>query len=94
MGRYTNALEILNTAMDRYSASVRLRLLGHEVLLRNGDTERAAALLQEINLLAGSRSFAYRGPADLVALGKTALLLGAEPRIYQEGRRGTWTMWP
>jgi len=84
MGRYTNALEILNTAIDRYSASVRLRLLGHEVLLRNGDTERAAALLQEINLLAGSRSWAYRSPADLVALGKTALLLGAEPRKVLE----------
>src|ERR1044071_1296465 len=84
LGRYTNALELLNTSLDRYSSSVQLRLLGHEVLLRNGDTERAAAILQEINVLAGTRSWAYRGPADLVALGRTALLLGAEPRKVLE----------
>src|SRR6267143_658546 len=84
MGRYTNALELLTASLDRYSASVQMRLLGHEVLLRNGDTERAPMLLQEINVLAGGRAWAYRGPGDLVALGRTALLLGAEPRKVLE----------
>src|SRR3954471_10687893 len=84
LGRYTNALELLNTALDRYSSSVQLRLLGHEVFLRNGDPEKAASLLQEINVLAGTRSWAYRSAADLVALGRTALLLGAEPRKVLE----------
>ena len=41
-------------------------------------------LLQEINVLAGGRAWAYRGPTDLVALGRTALLLGAEPRKVLE----------
>jgi tetratricopeptide (TPR) repeat protein len=80
LGQYTNALELLTTSLERYSSSVQMRLLGHEVALRNGETERAATLLQEINLLAGSRTWAYRSPADLVALGRTALLLGADPK--------------
>src|SRR2546430_14381246 len=80
MGHYTNALDLLTASLDRYSSSVQMRLLGHEVLLRNGDTERAPMLLQEINVLAGGRAWAYRGPTDLVALGRTVLLLGAEPR--------------
>src|SRR5712671_7983232 len=63
MGRYTNALELLMASLDRYSASVQMRLLGYEVLLRNGEMERAPILLQEINSLAGSRSWAYRSPA-------------------------------
>ncbi|HMC27609.1 MAG TPA: tetratricopeptide repeat protein, partial [Verrucomicrobiae bacterium] len=84
MGRYTNALELLTASLDRYSSSVQMRLLGYEVLLRNGDTERAPMLLQEINVLAGGRAWAYRGPSDLVALGRTALLLGAEPRKVLE----------
>src|SRR5437899_789219 len=84
MGRYTNALELLTGSLDRYSASVQMRLLGHEVLLRNGDTERGPMLLQEINVLAGGRAWAYRGPTDLVALGRTALLLGAERKILDK----------
>src|SRR5438477_2202743 len=84
MGRYTNALELLTASLDRYSSSVQMRLLGYEVLLRNGDAERAPMLLQEINVLAGGRAWAYRGPSDLVALGRTALLLGAEPRKVLE----------
>src|SRR5258706_6560886 len=83
-GAYTNALELLTANLDRYSSSVQMRLLGHEVYLRNGETERAATLLQEINQLAGTRSWAYRSPADLVALGRTALLLVAEPRKVPE----------
>src|SRR4051812_8412492 len=84
VGRYTNALDLLTTSLDRYSSSVQMRLLGHEVYLRNGDTERAASLLQDINVLAGSRSWAYRSAADFVALGRSALLLGAEPRKVLE----------
>ena len=84
MGRYTNALELLTASLGRYSSSVQMRLLGYEVLLRNGDTERAPLLLQEINVLAGGRAWAYRGPSDLVALGRTALLLGAEQRKVLE----------
>lgn len=84
LGRYTNALELLEASLERYSSSVQMRLLGHEVFLRNGETERAAVLLQEINSLAGSRAWAYRSPADLVALGRTALLLGADPRKVLE----------
>jgi len=84
MGRYTNALELLMASLDRYSSSVQMRLLGYEVLLRNATPNMPPMLLQEINVLAGGRAWAYRGPSDLVALGRTALLLGAEPRKVLE----------
>ena len=79
-GRYANALAVINSSLDRYSGSVRLRVLAREVFLHNGRKDRADALLQEINYLAGTRTWAFRNAPDLVALGKTALLLGADPR--------------
>jgi tetratricopeptide (TPR) repeat protein len=79
-GRYTNALGVINASLDRYASSVRLRVLARDVFLQNGRKDRADALLQEINYLAGSRTWAFRNAPDLVALGKTALLLGADPR--------------
>src|SRR6185503_17247451 len=76
--------EVLTTALERYSSSVRLRLLGREVCLHNGQSAKANELLQEINYLAGVRSWAYRNAPDLVALGRAALLLGADPKRVLE----------
>ncbi len=80
LGRYTNAQSVLTTNLERYASSVRLRLLGHEVLLRNGERAQAKALLQEIYYLARTRTWAYRDAPNLVALGKTLLLLGLDPK--------------
>ncbi|MBI3877618.1 MAG: tetratricopeptide repeat protein, partial [Verrucomicrobia bacterium] len=83
-GRYTNALDVLNKNLTRWpmSSSIRLRLLGREVFLYNGQAERAKEMLQEINNLAGSRgSYAYRDVPNLVALARTVLLLGADPKL-------------
>jgi DNA-directed RNA polymerase specialized sigma24 family protein len=65
-------------ALNRSYSSIKLRLLGHEVFRSNGDKERAERMLLEINALAERRGgYAYRNPANLVALGRAALLLGA-----------------
>jgi tetratricopeptide (TPR) repeat protein len=84
-GRYTNALAATETALNRSYSSIRLRLLAHEVFRANGEKDRAEAMLQEIDELAGRRSrWAYRDAASLVALGRTALLFGADPRRVLE----------
>ncbi len=76
-GRYPEANSALTEALTRYRYSIRLRVLGVEVLNANGNPERARALLEEINF--GSlNTRGYDVPA-VVALGKAALLLGAEP---------------
>ena len=85
MGRYTNALTETEVALNRSYSSIKLRLLGHEVFRSNGDKERAERMLIEINALAERRGgWAYRNPANLVALGRAALLLGADPRRVLE----------
>lgn len=84
-GRYTNALAETEVALNRSYSSIKLRLLGHEVFRSNGDKERAERMLQEIDALATRRrGWAYRDPSTLIALGKTALLLGADPRRVLE----------
>src|SRR5262245_1887457 len=84
VGRYTNAYEVINTNLSRFSGSIQMRLLGREVYLRNGQVEQAAELLSEINSLAGYRMWAYQDTANLVTLGRAAILLGADPRRVLE----------
>lgn len=84
VGRYAEARETLEAALKRDRRSIRLRLLGHEVLRQNGAPDKAAELLQEINESGGSRMWAYQDPPNLVALGRAALLLGADPRRVLE----------
>ncbi len=83
-GRYTNALAVVEAGLDRHAQSVRLRLLGREVFLQNGRRDRAQAMLSEINSLGSYRMWAYQDAANLVALGRAVLLLGADPRRVLE----------
>ena len=85
LGRYKEAGVTLSNAMDRYSWSVPLRLLAHEVLPYSGDTNRAAEALQQIEALIASRSdWRVRDAASLLAIGRGALLLGADARKVQD----------
>lgn len=83
-GKYPEAQAAIAAALKRSPYSIRIRLIGREVCLHNGQREPAAILLQEINELGGSRRWGYRDPANLVALGRAALLLGADPRLVLE----------
>jgi tetratricopeptide (TPR) repeat protein len=84
VGRYTEARDALDAALKRDRRSIRLRLLGYDVFRQNGEPEKAAGLLQEINELGGTRMWAYQDPPNLIALGRAALLLGADPRRVLE----------
>src|SRR5436190_7149138 len=83
VGRYPEADTALANALTRYRYSIRLRVIGVEVLNANGKTDRARALLEEINNFGSPNTRGYEAPV-IVALGKAALLLGAEPKLVLE----------
>jgi len=93
VGNYKQAGTVLSNALDRYSWSIPLRLLAHEVLPYVGETNRATAMLREIEALVSTRlDNRVRDTASLVAIGKAVLLLGADPRkvldnIFEPARK-------
>jgi lipopolysaccharide biosynthesis regulator YciM len=84
LGKYPEAKSQLLEAIEQNRGSIRLRVLAHTVLQANGDLTQARSQLAEINELGGSRIWNYRDPANLVALGQAALLLGADPKLVLE----------
>jgi tetratricopeptide (TPR) repeat protein len=84
IGKYPEAKEVLSAALERFPYAMRLRLGGYDVCRANGDTERANTLKEEMDRFGGQRSWAYREPPDVVALGKAAILLGADPKRVTE----------
>ena len=83
LGQYPQAFNALTNCLDKWplTSSIRVRWLARDVFAFNGDAGRAREMLREINQRAGSRSWAYRDPANLVVLAKSALLLGADPKL-------------
>lgn len=81
LGKYEEALKAAELGLAKASRGVRVRLAAREVFRFNGLEERADKIPEEINLLAGSRAWAYRNAPDLVALGRTALELGGDPKL-------------
>ncbi len=84
MGRYPEAAEVVKKALAGMPSSLRLALLGHSVLRRNGDAEGAKTLLAQMDRLGSNREWAFRDPANRVALGQAALLVGADPKRVLE----------
>ena len=84
IGRYEQAETVVSNALVKAENSIRLRLLGIETANRSGNPTRAESRLKQINELGTSRLWAYREAADLVALGRVALRLGADPKSVLE----------
>jgi len=84
VGQYPEAKEVLVAALERFPYAMRLRLAGFDVCRANGDTERAKILKEEMDRFGGQRDWAYREPPDRVALGRAAILLGADPKRVTE----------
>ena len=83
-GRNPEALSVVQKALQRFPWSISLRITGYHVYRNNGARDNAQELLEEINQLAGRRTSGYRDTASVVALGRAALLLGADPRRVLE----------
>lgn len=80
-GQYPEAAQSLQTALEMHWRAIDLRLLGYDVMRRVGDLRRAEQFISEINTRYGSQPWNYRTADDLITLGRTAILLGADPRL-------------
>ncbi len=93
LGDYADAFDTLKAGLDETrERSIRLLYQGREVVQFQNRPEEAAKYVEKINELAGTRGWAYRDPENLIALGRTALVLGEEPRwvlefFYDPGRK-------
>jgi tetratricopeptide (TPR) repeat protein len=80
VGRYEHARAVLDPAIEKFPNSLQLRLVSYETLRRLGAVDDAAKQLSDLDRLGGSRSWAYRSPEERVALARTALLVGTDPK--------------
>ncbi len=83
-GKYPQAQETLEDALDLYPFSLRLRLLARTAYRFNGKPARAAAMLDEVERYVSSAPRRYGSPGDRVALGRFLLERGADPRQVLE----------
>lgn len=84
-GRHAAAIRTIETALERYSWSVRLRLLAHDMYQSTNRPDDAAAELKKIDVLVTNAPWRYSDVDDLVTLGKAATLIGADARSVLEG---------
>lgn len=80
-GRYADAQEVTPTALRSQYYSIRLKLLAHQVYRQNGNKEKAAEILEEIEQMVSYRRAGFSDPEEVIAVGQGTLLLGADPRL-------------
>lgn len=81
LGRYDEAAERTDTILKEMRPSIRLLKLAHTVYQHNGQDEQAATMLGIVYRIATTRRAEYMSSDDVVALGESLLILGAEPRM-------------
>lgn len=84
LGRWKEAKEVGEKALERFSNDLELRFALYEATRQTGATDEAKQRLDELDRLAGSREWAYRSPAQRVALGRIAIIVGADPKKVLE----------
>jgi len=84
LGKYTAAMDTIQTGLQRYSWSVRLRQLGIPAARATDREEQAATWMTEIQDSAVRAPWRYTDPDSLVALGHAALDAGADARQVLE----------
>lgn len=80
LGRYGEALRTVELGVERYSWSIRLRWLGRDAALRNGQPELAETRLAEIRELIQKFSWRYTDAEELVVLGQIDQLDGKDAK--------------
>ncbi len=81
LGQYEEAAREMDSILVQYPLNLRLLKLAHTVYTSNGQTDLAREMLEKTYRIASARRLAFITSSDLVALGQSLLLLGAEPRI-------------
>ncbi len=84
LGRYKEAADRADAAIRESRTDIRLLALSHAAYQQSGQAAQAGEMLRMIYRIASYRRSEYLSGAEVVALGKSLLLLGAEPRIVLE----------
>ncbi|MEN6427094.1 MAG: tetratricopeptide repeat protein [Phycisphaerales bacterium] len=84
LGRYKEAAEYADTALRESRADLRLLRLAHIAYQHNGQDQQASSILATVARIASYRRVEYIGSEEVVALGRSLLLLNAEPRLVLE----------
>lgn len=84
IGRYREAREAIEEGLRETPFSIRLRLAAFHLFRQNGDPQRARQLLEELYQITDRRLRTSQQPPDQIAIGKAALLVGADPKRVLE----------
>jgi len=84
LGRWQEAKEVVEKALERFANDLELRFAQWETTRQTGAVEEAKQRMEELDRLAGSREWAYRSPAQRIALGRIANFLRADPKRILE----------
>jgi len=80
MGQFPDALKEITRALSEESQSVRLRWQAREVFLCNGQTTRAAQMVEDIVRRVAGDPSEFRDAPSLVVFGRAALAKNADPK--------------
>lgn len=81
VGQYEEAATEMDSILIQYPLNISLLKLAHTAYTYNDRADEAKELLEKVYRIASARRLAFITSTDLVALGQSLLLLGAEPRI-------------
>ncbi|MDA7979319.1 MAG: hypothetical protein MPJ50_11195 [Pirellulales bacterium] len=83
-GRYQQAFEASQEALETFRTSLQVRLLAYEAYLYNGKLEEAEQLLLDVDAMLLTNPRRYSSAESRVALGKFFILRGADARKVLE----------
>jgi len=84
LGRYKDAAQCTDAAIRDSRTDIRLLALAHTVYQQNGQASQAGEALTMIYRIASYRRSEYLSGTEVVALGRSLLVLGVEPRVVLE----------
>ncbi|GIX05290.1 MAG: hypothetical protein KatS3mg114_1159 [Planctomycetaceae bacterium] len=84
LGRHDEAWQTVQAGLQRYDWSIRLREAGLPIARATDHEDQVPLWLQEISSLAARSAWRYTDADNLVALGRVALLAGADAREVLE----------
>ena len=84
-GDYSAALKTVESALERFPKSIRVRFVGEEVFRFNNLPDRANEVYQQIGDVAAVNSWRYRNAANQIVLGKCLLRAGGDAKEVLDG---------
>jgi tetratricopeptide (TPR) repeat protein len=80
LGRYADAVPVLEDALTRFGDSLRIRLLAIQVYRMNNESSKAKEQFELIDTMVQRSPWRYTGSSELVPLGEYFLLRGEDPK--------------